>query len=176
MTMIDKNIAIDIANGSSYGLSLRNSSSLLRWTMTKTTALETGANAGSHFAIGRYEDNGNYISTPIYIRRDTGRVGINDVFSPSEALDVSGNVKATFYKGNGALLTGIVAGVGLFRGNNGERGDTVSGAGDIFRINSNTITQDVTIAAGENAMAAGPLTVASGKTITIQSGGRMVIV
>jgi hypothetical protein len=59
------------------------------------------------------------------------------------------------------------AGAGLFKGNNGDTGDTSNGSGDIFRVNAQTLSADTTIDADENASAAGPLTVASGVTLTV---------
>jgi hypothetical protein len=79
--------------------------------------------------------------------------------------------------GDGLTFTGSAwvpgaAGGGMFKGNNGTVG---SRSGDIFRVNAKSVTEDVTIAATENASAAGPLAVASGKTLTIASGGSLVI-
>jgi hypothetical protein len=65
------------------------------------------------------------------------------------------------------------AGGGLFKGENGEVG---SSAGDIFRINEQTLNTSVTIDADENASATGPLTIASGVTLTVTSGGNLSIV
>ena len=65
------------------------------------------------------------------------------------------------------------AGGGLYKGENGEVG---SSAGDIFRVNEQTLNTDVTIDADENASATGPLTVASGTTLTVTSGGNLSIV
>ena len=45
-----------------------------------------------------------------------------------------------------------------------------------FFVNSQTVTQDYTIAVGDSAMAAGPVTIDSGATVTISSGSRWVIV
>lgn len=70
---------------------------------------------------------------------------------------------------------GSAAGAGLFRGNNGATGDTIDGAGDIFRVHGKSLTVNTTIGATENALAAGPLTVASGVTLTVASGGELVI-
>ena len=44
----------------------------------------------------------------------------------------------------------------------------------MFRINSQTLSTNITILATENAQVTGPLTVASGVTLTIESGGRLV--
>ncbi len=48
-------------------------------------------------------------------------------------------------------------------------------ASGIFRTNVQTLSDDITITATENANVTGPLTVASNKTITVNDGGRLVI-
>ena len=48
--------------------------------------------------------------------------------------------------------------------------------GGMFRVNSQTVDVDTTIEATENATATGPLTVSSGITITINSGGNLAII
>lgn len=62
-----------------------------------------------------------------------------------------------------------------FSGNNGDVG-SASGLGDIFRVHTNTLTENVTIYSGNNALAAGPITIATGKTLTIQTNARVAIV
>ena len=66
-----------------------------------------------------------------------------------------------------------VSGGGMFKGDNGTVG---SRAGDIFRINEQTLNTDTTIDADENASATGPLAVASGVTLTVTTGGNLSIV
>ena len=66
-----------------------------------------------------------------------------------------------------------VSGGGMFKGDNGTVGNR---AGDIFRVNEQTLNSDVTIDADENASATGPLTVATGITLTVATGGSLVIV
>ena len=51
-----------------------------------------------------------------------------------------------------------------------------TGTDQIFYESDQTVTQSYTISAGKNAMAAGPLAVASGQTITIPSGSELTIV
>ena len=46
--------------------------------------------------------------------------------------------------------------------------------GGMFRTNSQTLSSNITILATENAQVTGPLTVASGVTLTVESGGRVV--
>lgn len=66
-------------------------------------------------------------------------------------------------------------GGGYYKGERGAVG-AATGAGDIFRINEQTLNTDVTIDADENANATGPLAVASGVTLTVTSGGNLSIV
>ncbi len=47
-------------------------------------------------------------------------------------------------------------------------------AGGLFRTNSQTLDSNITILATENAQVTGPLTVSSGVTLTVESGGRLV--
>lgn len=46
--------------------------------------------------------------------------------------------------------------------------------GGIFRVNAQTLNTDTTILATENANVTGPLTIASGVTLTVNSGGTLV--
>ena len=64
------------------------------------------------------------------------------------------------------------AGGGMFKGNNGTVG---SRSGDLFRVNAQSLTENTTIAADENASVTGPLTVASGVTLTVADGGTLRI-
>ena len=64
-----------------------------------------------------------------------------------------------------------VSGGGMFKGDNGTVG---SRAGDIFRINEQILNSNTTIDAAENASCTGPLTVASGATLTV-SGNLTVV-
>lgn len=85
---------------------------------------------------------------------------------------------------NGAITaakidSGVTLGVGAFQGDNASgalRGDTTNGKKDIFRVHEQELNTNVTIAATDNALASGPLTVASGVTLTVANGGRLAIV
>ena len=48
-------------------------------------------------------------------------------------------------------------------------------AGGLFRTNAQNLTADTTILATENAQVTGVITVDSGVTLTVNSGGRLVI-
>ena len=114
------------------------------------------------------------ISYATFQTSDTVSASAGGTFSNN--ISVTGSVTATSFSGDGSALTGIQAGAGLFKGENGETGDTTNGAGDIFRINEQTLNTNVTIDADENASATGPLAIASGVTLTVTSGGNLSIV
>ena len=93
--------------------------------------------------------------------------------TPEEG-DIRRNSQVGIWEGYDGSAWGSLGGAGLFRGNNGTSGDSVNGSGDIFRVNAATLTEDEEIESGENASAAGPLTVDSGVTLTVT--GTLVVV
>lgn len=48
--------------------------------------------------------------------------------------------------------------------------------GGMFRVNDKTVGTDVTVGGAENASATGPIAVASGVTLDVESGGTLVII
>ena len=69
----------------------------------------------------------------------------------------------------------VKSGGGYYKGNAGAVGDP-NNTQNLFRINANTLTANVTISPGENAQVTGPVTIANGVVLTIDSGGRAVII
>lgn len=67
----------------------------------------------------------------------------------------------------------ISTGGGRYKGNRGTAGPAAQ-SGDIFRVNSQTLTENVTIDANENAVATGPLTLATGVVLTVN--GNLTVV
>ena len=76
----------------------------------------------------------------------------------------------------GAKLAAGAGGVGFFQGENGSRGDTTNGKGDIFRVNEATLNTSTTIASGDNASCAGPLTISTSGTVNLTVNGNLTIV
>ena len=74
----------------------------------------------------------------------------------------------------GKLVAGA-GGVGFFQGENGSTSAS-SKKGDIFRVNESTLNTSVTIASGDNASCAGPLTVSTSGTVNLTVNGNLTIV
>lgn len=72
--------------------------------------------------------------------------------------------------GAAQLGAGVVHGLGIFKG------DTSQNLGAIIRVHENELNTNTTIDANTNGIASGPLTIASGVTLTITSGGALSIV
>ena len=81
---------------------------LQRFGLYVNNTAESGANAGSDFAVRAYSDAGTLLSTPLFIRRSTGNVGIGTT-SPGYALDViaraSGEGGVRFWNNRAASST-----------------------------------------------------------------------
>ena len=65
---------------------------------------------------------------------------------------------------------------GYYLNKDGTASANASDKDKMFRVNTNTTTGNITLAASDNASATGPITIGSGFTITISSGGRLAII
>ena len=96
---------------------------------------------------------------PVFVTAATGdlapKSGSNLTFNSA-----TGALGATSYTGDGSSLTGVASTV----------------ADGCIYENSQTISNNYTITTNKNAMSAGPITVASGATLTIPSGSTYTIV
>jgi len=105
-------------------------------------------------------------------------MAMNFPSSPSDGQTVTlNNIIYTFNVGSNVWIVQTSAatfGGGYYAGNRGDQ--SPQNYGDVFRVHSNTITQNVIIMSGNNATATGPITVSGAQTrITIQTGSRMRI-
>ena len=78
----------------------------------------------------------------------------------------------TVTPGAGTITSDMFA-PGLVLGGGSYLGDSGGGTADIFRVHEDELNTDVTIAANTNGLCAGPLTVATGVTVTVN--GNLVI-
>ena len=98
------------------------------------------------------------------------------------AEDIAANAITTSEIQDGAVTaakinSGVTLGVGAFQGDNASgalRGDTTNGKKDIFRVHEQELNTNVTIASTDNALAAGPLSIANNITLTVS--GNLTIV
>jgi hypothetical protein len=93
-------------------------------------------------------------------------------FSANGTLGTAGQVLTS--NGSSSYWANATGG-GYYKGNLGTVGSAVD-KGNLFRLNSNTQTASITISAGENALTTGPMTIDTGQTLTIETGGRAVII
>ena len=74
------------------------------------------------------------------------------------------------------LNASVSLGAGYYIGKDGTVAGNANGRDNLFRVNLNATTGNVTIAANNNASVTGPLTIGNGTTLTITSTGRLAII
>ena len=97
------------------------------------------------------------------------------------ADDVADNAITTAQIQNGAVTqakidSSVALGAGYYIAKDGSVAGNSSGRDNLFRVNLNATTGNVTIAANNNASVTGPLTIGNGTTLTITSTGRLAII
>lgn len=126
---------------------------------------------GGVAAASYVNTSGNYtLSGNISFSGNLTFTGTNNQFG---TIRMGANVLANstgFYVNGQNLSTG-----GYYKGNDGAIGST-NGRNNLYRVNSNTQSNNITIEAGENALTVGPLVIQSGFNLTVQTGGRAVII
>ena len=115
-------------------------------------------NAAAHTIGSTWVANtsGVYMTMPLSANGGTGTAGY--------FLTSNGSTGSPYWSSAGGYYKGGAATVGA-----------AADANNIFRINGQTLYNNTTIGATENAQCAGPLTVQTGITLTISTGGRVVI-
>jgi len=66
---------------------------LQRFGLYVNNTAESGSNVGSDFAIRSYNDAGTLITTPLFIKRSTGFLGVGNVTAPTQQLHVNGSLR-----------------------------------------------------------------------------------
>ncbi len=143
----------------------------------QTTAMayqDLTGGAGTGFTLDHPVANASEIEVFVNNVRQEPTVAYTAV---GTSLTMTGSIVATddFYvvfQGKALVTSSTGGGGGTFKGENGEIN---AGGGDIFRVHQQQLDTDTTIDADENALAAGPLTVATGVTLTVTTGGNLVI-
>jgi hypothetical protein len=125
--------------------------------------------AVTHIAtVGSFTDGDIVGVTVAYSGDDAGLPSVIGDLS-DVTISTPTNGQALTY--NGSIWVNGSGGGGLFRGDNGTTG---SSAGDIFRVNAATLTENEEIETGENASCTGPLSIAATKTLTV--AGTLVVI
>ena len=97
------------------------------------------------------------------------------------AEDLANNSITTAEISDGAVTqakldSSVSLGAGYYIANDGSVNGNTGGRTNLFRVNTNATTGNITIAANNNASTVGPLTIANGTTLTITSTGRLAII
>lgn len=141
-----------------------------------TLSFWSGSGGGGAVERFRFDTVGNFgigNATPSHKLRVEGDISLLSGVHANGSFGTSGQVLTT----NGTVAYWASAsGGGYYKGGSAAVGTLAAGGQNLFRVNANTLNFNTTIVAGENASATGPITVASGITLTVESGGRVSIV
>ena len=142
-------------------------------TSTGDLILGNGANSSTRLPIGanNYVLTSNGTTAVWALATGSGATITNDTTTatnvyPTFAAATSGSL-STIYTSNAKYL---------YKPSTGELTSEHFVAGNGIFVNSLTIDVSYTIAAGTSGMSAGPITIASGTTVTVASGSRWVVV
>jgi hypothetical protein len=104
------------------------------------------------------------------------KVGAN-VTATTDSITFGNTSVNAVINSTGVYVNGsaLATGGGYYKGNGGAVGDSTNKA-NLYRVNSNTQSNNVTISAGENALTVGPMVISNGYNLTIEEGGRAVII
>jgi hypothetical protein len=179
------NVTPVIANSSISNIQLANP--YVRIISNSSTLSVSGgnnANLGTtvYFDIGTLSIRANDTSIANIASANVVNIVNQLAIAAYDAANTGASAGPAFNKANAANVLASAAfdaantaGNGYFKGNRGTVGNA-NNVGDIFRINDQFISSNITINANERGLAVGPLTVNSGITLTVSSGGRVVII
>ena len=107
---------------------------LQRFGLYVNNTAESGANAGSNFAVRAYSDAGTLLSTPLFIERSSGNVGIGTT-APAHLLDIQSTAATLRIRNTTAPSAGGTSSI-LFEGINDFSGVSQSFINSIQSGNS----------------------------------------
>ena len=157
-------------------------------TSTSFTSLDkqtiTG-NGGASYTLSHAVANNNEIEVFVNNVRQEPGVAYN---AAGTALTMTGNVTSSddFYvvfQGKAVQtvvppagsITNAMFAAGTTLGGGSYLGDSGGGLADIIRVHEAQLDTSITVAANTNGLCAGPLTLATGVTITVSSGATLVV-
>lgn len=116
---------------------------------------------------GAYDTNGNLKQTS---GGASGATITNDTSTATNVYPVFANAVS------GSFTTAYISNAKLlYKPSTGEFLSQQFNAGNGIYVNSKTVSTSYTIATGNSGMSAGPITIASGQTVTVASGSRWVV-
>jgi hypothetical protein len=151
------------------------------WADTATSTMKIRNTANSAWiTLGTLDDDAVFAPNKVDQTSETGAALIPVGTEAQRPTPAKGQLRFNddidkFEGYDGTEWGTVGGGGGFFKGENGSVGDATTGPGDIFRINEQELNTSVTISGTENASCTGPLAVASGVTLTVSSGGSLVI-
>jgi hypothetical protein len=128
-------------------------------TTSSTYYGDFGMNSGGWAGTGAFNS-----PNTVYLTSTTGDLALGTTTSNQIRFAVNGSTTDAL----------TIATTGAVTTPNQLTGATVRASNGIV-VNSKTIAASYTIASGDNAMSAGPVTVASGQSVTVSSGSRWVV-
>jgi hypothetical protein len=134
----------------------------------RSSYLEIGANNSAYsYSAAGYPNNTFSAASALFLESNGAPLAIGTWDSQAISFIVNGSVNTA------DALT--ISTAGAVTTPNQLTGATVRASNGIV-VNSKTVSASYTIASGDSAMSAGPISIASGQSVTISSGSRWVVI
>lgn len=139
------------------------------------TGASTANSAFNNLAPSQSGNSGKYLTTD---GTNTSWATVNAGASLSNDTTTSSNLYPLFAAATSGTPTTIYTSNAklLYKPSTGELSVSAPRASNGIIVNSQTVSADYTIASGDNGLSAGPVSVASGVTVTISSGSNWTVV
>jgi hypothetical protein len=166
----------DFSTRTGQGSVVLNSSPTIEGAMNFRGSTTSNSNFGSSITSGTIDIGGTSGTGTLTVGQST----VSQTTNIQAGATASGSTK-TINIGSGGLAGSTTAiAIGSTAGTstttvNGTLNTPVINATNGIVVNSNTVSASYTIPTGSSAMSAGPMTVASGQTVTVSSGSRWVV-